>query len=184
MVATGWQPYPLEKLDELGAGRSRTSSPTSRWSAGVAPQVPPEGKILRPSNGEPPKKVAFVQCAGSRDVNHLPYCSGICCLASLKQALYVNEQLPEAEVTMYYIDRRTPGRNEDVLLKVAEIEGVRLVKGKVGKIEQAGGALALRVEDVEAGQADRRRGRPGGAGHRHGAERGRATTCRLTAQGR
>ena len=83
----------------------------------ASPTGPTGGKILRPSNGEAPANVAFVQCAGSRDVNHLNYCSGVCCLASLKQAQYVKEQLPDAEVTMYYIDRRTPGRNEDVLLK-------------------------------------------------------------------
>jgi quinone-modifying oxidoreductase subunit QmoA len=117
----------------------------------ASPGGPTGGKILRPSNGEPPTKVAFVQCAGSRDVNHLPYCSGVCCLASLKQAQYVKDQYPEAEVTMYYIDRRTPGRNEDVLLKVSELEGVRLVKGKVGKIEQVNGNLTLHLEDVEAG---------------------------------
>ena len=97
--------------------------------------------------------MAFVQCAGSRDVNHLPYCSAVCCLASLKQAIYVREQLPECEVTIYYIDRRTPGRNEDMLTKVAAMDGVSLVKGKVGKIEPgADGALSLRVEDIEANQ--------------------------------
>jgi quinone-modifying oxidoreductase subunit QmoA len=125
VVATGWKPYPLENLDDLGGG------------------------FDEPSNGEAPTNVAFVQCAGSRDVNHLNYCSGVCCLASLKQATYVKEQLPEANVTMYYIDRRAPGRNEDVLLKVAAMEGVKLTKGKVGKIEQNGGGLKLHVEDVE-----------------------------------
>ncbi|MCJ7754833.1 MAG: heterodisulfide reductase subunit A, partial [Thermoanaerobaculales bacterium] len=74
---------------------------------------------------------------------------GVCCLASLKQAQYVKEQLPDAEVTMYYIDRRTPGRNEDFLLKTAAISGVNLVKGKVGRVEQSNGSLKLHVEDVE-----------------------------------
>ena len=114
VVATGWHPYPLEKLPELGGGHAPgRRSPTSRWSAWPRAGGPTGGKILRPSNGEAPKRVAFVQCAGSRDVNHLAYCSAVCCLASLKQALYVQEQIPEAEVTIYYIDRRTPGRNED-----------------------------------------------------------------------
>jgi quinone-modifying oxidoreductase subunit QmoA len=116
----------------------------------AAPSGPTGGKIQKPSNGEAPTTVAFVQCAGSRDVNHLNYCSGVCCLASLKQAQYVKEQLPEAEVTMYYIDRRTPGRNEDFLLKATALEGVKLVKGKVGKVEQNGGGLKLHVEDVES----------------------------------
>ena len=69
------------------------------------------------------------------------------------EARELREQLPDCEVTIYYIDRRTPGRNEDMLTRVAGMEGVKLVKGKVGKIEQGeGGELALRVEDVEAGR--------------------------------
>ena len=150
VVATGWKPYPLENLEDLGGGLDDVIA-NVQMERFASPAGPTGGKILRPSNGEAPTRVAFVQCAGSRDVNHLPYCSGVCCLASLKQAQYVKEQYPESEVTMYYIDRRTPGRNEDVLLKVSEIEGVTLVKGKVGKIEQNGGALKLHVEDVEAG---------------------------------
>jgi len=150
IVATGWAPYPLEKLTDLG-GDLEDVIANVELERLTAPSGPTEGKILRPSTGEAPQKVAFVQCAGSRDVNHLPYCSGICCLATLKQIQYVREQLPDTEVTMYYIDRRAPGRNEDVLLKVAEMDGVRLVKGKVGTIEAADGGLKLRVEDVESG---------------------------------
>lgn len=149
VLATGWQPYPLERLTEIG-GELPDVIANVQMERMAAEAGPTEGKIIRPSDGQPPAKVAFVQCAGSRDVNHLPYCSGVCCLASLKQATYVKNQLPDAEVTMYYIDRRTPGRNEDVLLKVAAVEGVHLVKGKVGKIEQVNGSLKLRVEDVEA----------------------------------
>jgi quinone-modifying oxidoreductase subunit QmoA len=148
VVATGWKPYPLDKLADLGGDLPDVIA-NVHLERLTAPAGPTGGRILRPSNGEPPNKVAFVQCAGSRDVNHLPYCSGVCCLASLKQAQYVKDQYPGAEVTMYYIDRRTPGRNEDFLLKASAIDGVRLVKGKVGRIEQAGGSLKLHVEDVE-----------------------------------
>jgi quinone-modifying oxidoreductase subunit QmoA len=73
-------------------------------------------------------------------------------MASMKQALYVKEQLPDAAVTVYYIDRRAPGRGEAMLAK-AEAAGVRFLKGKVGQVSQGkGGALVLRVEDVEAGR--------------------------------
>jgi quinone-modifying oxidoreductase subunit QmoA len=150
VVATGWNPYPIENLDEFGGGAFPDVIVNVQLERLASPSGPTKGKIQRPSNGEAPNKVAFVQCAGSRDVNHLEYCSGVCCLASLKQAQYVKEQYPDAEVTMYYIDRRAPGRNEDVLLKVAEIDGVDLVKGKVGRIEQAKGLLKLHVEDVES----------------------------------
>ncbi|MCU0303504.1 MAG: FAD-dependent oxidoreductase [Thermoanaerobaculales bacterium] len=149
VVATGWRPYPIENLEELGGGRIDDVIANVHMERLASANGPTGGKILCPSSGQPPKRVAFVQCAGSRDVNHLNYCSGICCLASLKQATYVKEQLPEAEVTMYYIDRRTPGRNEDFLLKVAALDGVKLVKGKVGRIERNGGSVKLHVEDVE-----------------------------------
>jgi len=149
VVATGWKPYPIENLEELGGGFSDVIA-NVQMERMAAVSGPTGGKIQKPSNGEAPTNVAFVQCAGSRDVNHLNYCSGVCCLASLKQAQYVKEQLPDAEVTMYYIDRRTPGRNEDFLLKATALEGVKLVKGKVGKVEQNGGSLKLKVEDVES----------------------------------
>jgi len=151
VIATGWHPYPLENLPELGGGRFPDVIANVNLERLASPWGPTKGKILRPSNGEPPKKIAFIQCAGSRDVNHLTYCSDICCLASLKQASYVKDQIPDAEVTIYYIDRRTPGRNEELLTRMTETDGVRLVKGKVGKVEQGSAGLMLRLEDVEKG---------------------------------
>ncbi len=151
VLATGWSPYPLEKLEELGGALENVIS-NVQMERLASPSGPTEGKIQK-GDGSAPTKVAFVQCAGSRDVNHLPYCSAVCCMASLKQADYVMEQLPEAEVAFYYIDRRTPGRNEDMLMKAQAKEGLKLVKGKVGRIEQGeGDMLKLHVEDAESGK--------------------------------
>jgi quinone-modifying oxidoreductase, subunit QmoA len=147
VAATGWAPYPLENLVELGGGLDNVIS-NVQMERLASPTGPTEGKILK-KDGTPPRKVALVQCAGSRDVKHLPYCSGVCCMASLKQADYVLDQLPEAEVTFYYIDRRTPGRNEDMLTKAEAKERLTLVKGKVGKVEAEGDMLKLHVEDAE-----------------------------------
>ncbi|MCG6962439.1 MAG: FAD-dependent oxidoreductase [Acidobacteria bacterium] len=152
VLATGWQPYPLEKLSELGGGVLPDVISNVQMERLASPSGPTAGQILCPSTGQPPRRVAFVQCAGSRDVNHLPYCSGICCLASLKHAQYVKDQHPDTEVSIFYIDRRTPGRNEDVLTRIGDMDGVRLVKGKVGKVEAGDGGLVLTVEDVEAGR--------------------------------
>jgi quinone-modifying oxidoreductase subunit QmoA len=152
ILATGWQPYPLSKLEELGGGKIPDVISNVQMERLASPTGPTGGKIQKPSDAQPPRKVAFVQCAGSRDVKHLPYCSAVCCLASLKQAIYVREQLPESEVTIYYIDRRAPGRNEDLLTRVAGMDGVKLTKGKVGKIEKGSAGLTLRVEDVESGK--------------------------------
>ncbi len=153
VIATGWSPYPLEKLPELGGGVFPDVISNVQMERLAAHSGPTQGRIVRPSDGQSPKRVAFVQCAGSRDVHHLPYCSAVCCLASLKQALYVREELPATEVDIYYIDRRTPGRNEEMLRRVAATKGVNLIKGKVGKVERGeGGVLRLRVEDVANGR--------------------------------
>ncbi len=153
VACTGWHPYPLEGLPELGGGIFPDVIANVQMERLASPSGPTGGKILCPLTKQPPRRVAFIQCAGSRDVKHLPYCSAVCCLASLKQALYVHEQLPDAEVSIYYIDRRTPGRNEDMLTRLAATTGVTLTKGKVGKVERGEtGDLVLRVEDVEAGR--------------------------------
>ncbi len=158
VLATGWHPYPLERLPELGGGVFPDVIANVQMERLASASGPTGGKILRPSTGQPPQRVAFVQCAGSRDVKHLPYCSAVCCLASLKQALYVHDQLPAAEVSIFYIDRRTPGRNEDMLTRLADTSGITLIKGKVGKVEPGeNGDLALRVEDVESGRLLRAR---------------------------
>jgi len=153
VVATGWHAYPLDKLPELGGGTLPNVISNVQMERLASKSGPTGGKIQRPSDAAEPKKVAFVQCAGSRDHNHLAYCSSVCCLGSFKQALYVKEQDPEAEVVIFYIDRRAFGRNEELLARLAEEKGVRLIKGKVGQVTagEAGG-LKLKAEDVEAGK--------------------------------
>jgi quinone-modifying oxidoreductase subunit QmoA len=102
----------------------------------AAPSGPTNGRILRPSDDTPPKRVAFVQCAGSRDRSHLSFCSYICCMASLKQAQYLREQYPDCEVSIYYIDLRTPGRYEKFAQQVLDDPKVTAIKGKVAEVEE------------------------------------------------
>jgi quinone-modifying oxidoreductase subunit QmoA len=105
---------------------------------------------VRPSDGKAPETVAFVQCAGSRDENHLAYCSGVCCLASMKQANYVHEQYPEAKIYIFFIDIRATDRLEDFYTQVKANENVRFFKGKVAQINQddASQNLILKVENT------------------------------------
>lgn len=154
IVATGWRPYDANKLENLAFGRCENIITNVMMERLAAPGGPTQGKILRPSDGEAPKNVAFVQCAGSRDENHLPYCSAVCCMASLKQARYVRDQYPEAKVTIFYIDIRTLGRLESFYYELLEDEGVSFIKGKVARINEApqAGNLILDVEDTIAGQ--------------------------------
>ncbi len=148
--ATGWNPYDPKKLDTYGFGTYPDVITNVMMERMASWNGPTQGKIVRPSNGEVPKAVAFIQCAGSRDENHLPYCSSICCLASMKQATYVREQIPDAKVYIFYIDIRAKDRYEDFYNKVKEDENIIFFKGKVAKIEQAEDSdkLVLRVENT------------------------------------
>ena len=153
VVAAGWNPYDITKADNLGMGKVKNVVTNMMMERLAAPNGPTGGKILRPSDGKEAKKVAFVQCAGSRDENHLPYCSYICCMASLKQTAYLKEQYPDATSDIFYIDMRTPGRYEKFYWKVRDMEGVRLTKGKVAKVENAAGDdVTVTLEDVLSGK--------------------------------
>jgi len=150
IVATGWEPYDASRIEGLGFGTHPDVITNVMMERLAARAGPTNGRILRPSDGEPPKSVAFVQCAGSRDANHLEHCSGVCCLASLKQARYVREQYPEAEVYVFYIDIRAPGRLEDFYQVSQEDEHLHLVKGKVARVtpDDGAGQLVVEAEDV------------------------------------
>ena len=102
VVATGWVPYDAKRLTNLGFGSHPDIITNVMFERYASPTGPTGGNIVRPSDGKPPKFIAFVQCAGSRDENHLPYCSGVCCMASLKQATYVRAALPDARVQILY----------------------------------------------------------------------------------
>jgi len=152
VIATGWLPYDAKRIDTLGFGAARNVITNAVMERLAAPAGPTGGKILRPSDGQPPKRVVFVQCAGSRDRLHLPYCSAVCCTASLKQAGYVRALYPEAEITMCYIDVRTPGRLEDFFVKAQAEHRITMLKGKVAKVtEDAAGTVTVEVEDVLGG---------------------------------
>jgi quinone-modifying oxidoreductase subunit QmoA len=149
--ATGWDPFDATNVQYYGFGKNPNLINNVMMERLSAVNGPTGGKILRPSDGREVSSVAFVQCAGSRDENHLPYCSGVCCLASLKQALYVREQYPEAQITIFYIDIRALGRLEDFYNRVKADEKISLIKGKVADIreDRDSGELILTVEDVE-----------------------------------
>ena len=152
--ATGWNPYDATKMDNLGFGKYENVITNMMMERLANMTGPTNGKILRPSDGKEVKKIAFVQCAGSRDENHLAYCSFICCLASMKQATYMREQYPESEVIIFYIDIRAPGRNEKFYKKVQKDEKIRFIKGKVAQIEEDPQTKELTViaEDAVAGK--------------------------------
>lgn len=154
VMATGWNLYDVSKADNLSFGRVKNVITNMMMERLSAPNGPTKGKIVRPSDGKEVKNIAFVQCAGSRDENHLPYCSYICCLASLKQAMYIREQYTDSKAQVFYIDLRTPGLYENRFLnKVKEDPNITLTKGKVAKISEdlETKDVIVEVEDIFAG---------------------------------
>ena len=149
VFATGWKPYDAKKLKNLGFSSSPDVINNVMMERLASVSGPTKGRILRPSNQEPVESVAFVQCAGSRDEKHLPYCSSICCLGSLKQANYLLEQNPDSRISIFYIDIRTAGKYEDFVASVQSHPNVEMIKGKVAKIDQEqNGKPVVDAEDI------------------------------------
>ncbi|MDI6751521.1 MAG: hydrogenase iron-sulfur subunit [bacterium] len=130
VLAAGFEPYDPAKLSHLGYGKSANVITSS-----LMEELAKNGKIKRPSDGKEVKAVAFIQCAGSRDKDLLPYCSTFCCMTSLKQAMYVREQNQEAIAYIFYKDMRTMGLYEDFYIRAQEDEGIFFTKGEIASIE-------------------------------------------------
>ena len=148
VLASGSVPYDPAKLPNLGYGRVP--------DVVTAPQLEAmftAGKVVRPSNGQPVKSVAFILCAGSRDPAHLPYCSAACCVEALKQAKYFKETDPATPVYVFYKDIRASG-NYEFLYKQLQKDGVFFVRGTVTAIEDDGsGGLVVTADDVLTGSS-------------------------------
>jgi len=129
--ATGWRPYDANKVQPYGYDRIANVITSVEFERLADPNGPTDGKLLRPSDGKEVKSVAFIQCAGSRDKNHLLHCSRICCMASLKQATYPAD---DVDISIYYIDIRAIDRFEEFYQMVQAKENVKFIKSKVASI--------------------------------------------------
>ncbi|MGD8936045.1 MAG: FAD-dependent oxidoreductase [Thiogranum sp.] len=135
--ATGWKPYDAGKIQPYGYDRYKNVITSVEFERMLDPHGPTGGKILRPSDGKEAKDVAFIQCAGSRDLNHLKHCSRICCMASLKQTTYLREQYgDDAKGTVYYIDIRAIDRIDDFYQNVKNDPNITFTKSKVASITE------------------------------------------------
>ena len=135
--ATGWQPYDADKIQPYGHDRYDNVVSSVEFERMLDPFGPTGGKIVRPSDGKEAKDVAFIQCAGSRDSNHLKHCSRICCMATLKQTTYLREKFEDDfKASVYYIDIRAIDRIDDFYQKVQADENVTFIKSKVASITE------------------------------------------------
>ena len=149
VMATGWRPYDATRLERMQFGILPNVISNVMMERLAATDGPTAGEINRPSDGKKVETVVFVQCAGSRDQEHLPYCSSICCLASLKQAHYVRTANPDARVYIFYIDIRTPGKFEAFYSRTREDKNIEFIKGKVARVEPGqDGRVIVEAEDI------------------------------------
>ncbi|RLG51750.1 MAG: disulfide reductase [Thermoproteota archaeon] len=154
IVATGFDLYDPTKAREYGYGRYPNVITNLEFERLVNAAGPTGGVVLRPSDGRPPRRVAFIQCVGSRNVSAREYCSRICCMATLKHAHQLKEKSPSTEVVVFYMDLRSFGKGYEEFYRRVQEEGVRFIRGRVSKVLENPDThnLVVRCEDTLSGE--------------------------------
>ena len=152
ILATGFEITPKDAKKEYGAGKLHNVIDGLFMERLLAP-TGPYGRVIRPGDGKEPESIAYVQCAGSRDETlGVEYCSRVCCMYAIKQAMLISGSLPLADITIYYMDIRSFGKGYEQFFQNARAMGVEFVKAKVASIhEDEDQNPVLRIEAMEEG---------------------------------
>ena len=160
VIASGFALNDMTVKPQYNAARGKNILSALTMERLLAPHGP-YGRVLRPSDGKIPASIAFVQCAGSRDASiGVPYCSRVCCMYAIKQAMLLSGALPLADITIYYMDIRAFGKGYESFYQNAKAMGINFVRGKVARIDPVEeGDLLVHVERTEdtVGEVDRNR---------------------------
>ncbi|MCD6263468.1 4Fe-4S binding protein [Candidatus Bathyarchaeota archaeon] len=149
ILATGFELRGLEDYGEYKYGKHPNVISSLQMERLMDVTGPTKGAIIRPSDGGEVKRIAYVLCAGSRDTDRgVPYCSRVCCLYAIKQALTIRRFIGDIDIWIHYIDIRTPGRRYEEFYKEAQVNGVHFVRGKVAEVIPDGNRLIVRAEDL------------------------------------
>lgn len=152
VVATGFDTIKLDRYGEYAYKESKDVITSLELERIMNAAGPTKGHLERLSDGKAPKEIVFIQCVGSRcaDSRGKPYCSKICCMYTAKHAMLIRDKYPDTNVTVFYIDVRTPGKNFDEFYRRAvEDYGVNYIKGQVGKVApQSDGSLLVQGVDL------------------------------------
>ncbi len=157
VVATGFELMPLSRMPEYGGGKFPDVIDAQQFERLLCASGPTAGEVRRPSDGKVPKKVAFVHCAGSRDPEHgVAYCSRVCCMYSIKQAMLYKHAVHDGESYLFYIDIRSNGkRYEEFYARTAEEDHATFIRGKVSRIYEQDGIVTVYSEDTLTGESVR-----------------------------
>jgi heterodisulfide reductase subunit A len=148
VIATGFDPFDPTPIEEYGYGRLKDLITAFELEAQLQ-----EEKVIRPSTGSPPQSVSFLQCVGSRDRRTNRYCSYFCCTYAVKEALAVKKLNPSAEITILYMDIRTPYLYEHLYTEARE-KDIRFVRSRVSGITEEDGHLDLDIENTLTGESE------------------------------
>ncbi len=154
IVATGFDPYEASEKLEYGYGNYTNVIAGLELERQINASGPTEGKVLKPSDGEKPKRVAFIHCVGSRDEQiGKPYCSRVCCMYALKNAQLIKDKAPETDIALYYMDIRAFGKGfEEFYKRSQEKYGIKFIRGRPAEImENPDLTLTVRGEDTLLG---------------------------------
>jgi len=141
VAAMGWKPYDANALPHLGYGKYKN----------VFTNVEFEEFIKKDPARKLAKSILFIQCAGSRDKDHLPYCSSFCCSTTLKQAKYIRDISPETSVFIIYKDMRTLGLYEEFYKEIQKDDQVFMTKGEINEVNEKDNRLGIRVKNTLLG---------------------------------
>jgi len=145
IIATGYDLMDKARIGEYGYGQYEDVIDGLQIERLLAPTGPTEGEVRRPSDGKIPKEVVFVQCVGSRDPeHHYPYCSKVCCMYTIKQAMLYKHAVPDGQAYVFYMDTRCDGKGyEEFLQRGIEEDGVLYLRGRVSRIFKDGDGLKV-----------------------------------------
>jgi heterodisulfide reductase subunit A2 len=158
ILASGYKLTPLDQKEEYGQGRIPNVITSLQMERLLAPHGPYQ-RVIRPSDGKEPSSIAFVQCAGSRDKSlGVSYCSRVCCMYAIKQAMLLSGALPMADITIFYMDIRAFGKGYEQFFQNARAMGIEFVKAKIAKITAGESQnVVLHYENMEGDGGQTRR---------------------------
>jgi heterodisulfide reductase subunit A len=155
IVSTGYELFDPSSLGEYGFGLYPNVVTNLQFERLLSASGPTGGHIIRPSDGKEPKHIAFIQCVGSRDIRHHPYCSQICCVASTKEAIIGREHCPELTSSIFYMDLRAFGKGFQEYTNKAERDyGVEYIRARPSEVieDPETNNLILKYDDTFTGE--------------------------------
>ena len=150
VLAPGYQVYHAELSEEYGWGRYPNVVTALQFERLLSASGPTHGHVLRPSDGRPARKIAFLQCVGSRDQSH-DYCSAVCCMYAAKEAVMAREHDPQADITIFFMDMRAFSKGYQAYYRRAEEKyGIHYVRCRISSVKEQPGSGDLIVRYVNS----------------------------------